>query len=48
MSMDSKKLKKGNKERETLSENKGLKDTLQLLKEQSGKIERLGLALKFI
>ena len=39
-------LKKGNEVRETLSGDEGLKDILQLLKEQSEKMERLGLALK--
>ena len=46
--MDSEKLKKGNKECETLSGDTGLKDMLQFLKEQSEKIERLGLDLNVI
>ena len=37
--MDSKKIKKGNKECEILSGDGGLKDILQLLKEQSKKVE---------
>ena len=35
----------GNKECEIFSEDGGLKDILQLLKEQSRKMERLGMAL---
>ena len=46
--MDSKKSKKGNKERDILSGDGGLKDILQLLKEQSKKKEKLGMALKVI
>ena len=46
--MNSKKTKKGNKECEILSEDGRLKDILQLLKEQSEKIEKLGMALKVI
>ena len=46
--MDIKKSKMGNKEFEILSEDGGLKDILQLLKEQSKKMERLGMALKII
>ena len=38
----------GNKECEILSGDAGLKDILQLLKEQSRKMERLGMALKVI
>ena len=41
-------LKKGNKECEILSGDGGLKGILQLLEEQSGKMERLGIALKVI
>ena len=48
MFMDPENMKKENKECETLSGDKGLKDILQLLKEQSEKMERLGLALKVI
>ena len=36
----------GKKDCETLSGHEGLKDILQLLKEQSEKMEKLGLALK--
>ena len=38
----------GNMESEILSGDGGLKDILQLLKEQSRKMERLGMALKVI
>ena len=38
----------GRKECEILSEDGGLKDIIQLLKEQSKKMERLGMALKVI
>ena len=44
--MDSKKTKKGNRECKILSGDGGLKDILQLLKEHSEKIERLGIAIK--
>ena len=46
--MHSKKIKKGNKECETLSGDEGLKEILQLLIEQSEKMERLGLSFKVI
>ena len=46
--MDSVKSIKGNKECEILSGDGGLKDILQLLKEQSKKMERLSMALKLI
>ena len=46
--MDSKKTKKGNKECEILLGDGGLKDILLLLKEQSKKLERLGMAFKAI
>ena len=46
--MDTKKSQMGNKECEIFSEDGGLKDILQLLKEQSRKMERLGMALKVI
>ena len=43
--MDPKEIKNGNKECEILSGDGGLKDILQLLKKQSEKMERLGIAL---
>ena len=48
MFMDPKNLKKGNKVCETISGHEGLQDILQLLKEQSEKMKRLGLALKVV
>ena len=46
--MDLKNIKKGNKECEVLSDDGGLKDILQLLKELSEKMERVGMALNVI